>query len=111
MAHAAGMATLQGLVPDSSVGAGEATLREATARGTAVNYGGVAVGVGGEAVPCWALDDFGLTNVTLLKINAVRSLVAVLNNAGQRERQRTRLSTGVVAARARRHACVCTWCS
>ena len=52
LAHAAGMATLQRLVPDSSAGAGVATLREATGQGTAVNYGGVAVGVGGEAVPC-----------------------------------------------------------
>jgi len=72
------VATLQRLVPDSSAGAGEVTLREATAQGTAVNYGGVAVGVGGEAVPCWALDDFGLTEVTLLKIDAARSLDVLL---------------------------------
>lgn len=50
----------------------EASLSDATARGTAVNYGGVAVGGGGEAVPCWALDDFGLKDVSLLKIDAVR---------------------------------------
>ena len=50
----------------------QASLAEAAARGTAVNHGGVAVGAGGEGVPCWAVDDFGLANVSLLKIDAVR---------------------------------------
>ena len=72
------MSTLQRLVPDSSVGFGKASLSDATAQGTAVNYGGVAVGTGGETVPCWVLDDFGLTNVSLLKLDAVRGLCVSL---------------------------------
>ena len=76
LAHAAGMTSLQRMVPDSSAGFGEASLGQATAQGTMVNFGGVAVGSGGEPVPCWALDGFGLANVSLLKIDAVRVLTA-----------------------------------
>ncbi len=76
LAHAAGMTSLQRMVPDSSAGFGEASLRQAAAQGSTVNFGGVGVGSGGEAVPCWALDDFALVNVSLLKIDAVRALAA-----------------------------------
>ena len=74
LAHAAGMTSLQRMVPDSSAGFGEASLRQAAAQGSMVNFGGVAVGSGGEPVPCWSLDDFKLINVSLLKIDAVRAL-------------------------------------
>ena len=37
-----------------------------------MNFGGVGIGADGERVRCWALDDFQLRNVSLLKIDAVR---------------------------------------
>lgn len=60
-------------MPDGSFGQDLKPLADAIANGTRVNFGGVGIGVGGERVRCWALDDFQLRNVSLLKIDAVCS--------------------------------------
>ena len=73
LAHRAGFTTLRRTVPDGSFGQDQKPLAEAIANGTRVNFGGVGIGAGGERVRCWALDDFQLTNVSLLKIDAVWS--------------------------------------
>ena len=71
LAHKAGFTTLRSTVPDGSHGENHTSIAEAIKSGTRVNFGGVGIGTGGEAVRCWALDDFQLRNVSLIKIDAV----------------------------------------
>ena len=58
-------------MPDGSDDENHMSIAEAIKNGTRVNFGGVGIGTGGEVVRCWALDDFQLRNVSLLKIDAV----------------------------------------
>ena len=60
-------------MPDGSSGENHTSIAEAIRNGTRVNFGGVGIGIGGERVRCWALDDFQLRNISLLKIDAVSS--------------------------------------
>ena len=73
LAHRAGFTTLRRTVPDGSFGQDRTPIADAIANGSSVNFGGVGIGIGGERVRCWALDDFQLRNVSLLKIDAVWS--------------------------------------
>ena len=75
LAHRAGFTTLRRTVPDGSLGEDRTAIADAIANGTTVNFGGVGIGAGGERVRCWALDDFRLGNVSLLKIDAARAAV------------------------------------
>ena len=71
LAHKAGFTTLRSTVPDGSDGENVTTIADAIRNGSRVNFGGVGIGTGGEVVRCWALDDFQLKNISLLKIDAV----------------------------------------
>ena len=72
LAHERGRTTLQRRVPDGSDGAFDQPLKESTENGSRINFGGVAIGTGGEDVPVFMLDEFNIRNVSLLKIDAVR---------------------------------------
>ena len=47
-------------------------MRESILNRSRINFGGVAIGTGGEEVPVFPLDEFNIRNVSLMKIDAVR---------------------------------------